>query len=79
MMTWFLTTTIGKTLLKWSAVAALVAAAYWRVYASGKAAAEAERVADDLNALRDKERLNDNIRKMDDAALDRELSRWVRD
>jgi len=79
MMTWFLTTTIGKTLLKWIGVAALVAAAYWRVYASGKAAAEAERVADDLNALRDKERLNDNIRKMDDAALDRELSRWVRD
>lgn len=78
MMTWFLTTTVGKTLLKWSAVATLVAAAYWRVYASGKAAAEAERVADDLNALKDKERLNDNIRKMDDAALDRELSRWVR-
>jgi hypothetical protein len=54
-------------------------AGYWRIYASGKSAAEAERVAEDLNALRDKERLNDKIRKMDSSDLDGELSRWVRD
>lgn len=77
-ITWIVSK-VGSPLAKWTTVAALVAAGYWRIYASGKAAAEAERVADDLNALKDKERINDSIRKMDDAALDRELSRWVRD
>lgn len=70
---------IGSPLVKWATVAAIVAAGYWRIYASGKAAAEADRVADELNARKYKDRLDDNIRKMDDAALDRELSRWVRD
>ncbi len=77
-ITWIVSK-IGSPFAKWTTVAAIVAAGYWRIYASGKAAAEAERVADDLNALKDKERLNDNVRKMDDSALDRELSRWVRD
>ncbi|AMD60888.1 hypothetical protein AWN88_22485 [Agrobacterium tumefaciens] len=79
MIAWFVTTTVGKALLKWTGIAAIVAAGYWRIYASGKAAAEAERVADELNARKDKDHLDDNVRKMDDTALDRELSRWVRD
>ncbi|MQV12186.1 hypothetical protein GHL01_00305 [Sinorhizobium meliloti] len=79
MITWFLASTVGKTVLKWSGIAALLATAYWRIYASGKAAAEAERVTDDLNAIKDKEHLNDKVRKMDSSGLDRELSRWVRD
>lgn len=70
---------IGSPLAKWATVAAIVAAGYWRIYASGKAAAAAERVADELNARKYKDRLDDNVRKMDDATLDRELSRWVRD
>lgn len=70
---------IGNPLAKWATVAAIVAAGYWRIYASGKATAEAERIADELNARKDKDHLDDNVRKMDDTALDRELSRWVRD
>lgn len=76
---WLLSTTVGRTLLKWGGIAALRAAGYWRIYASGKSAAAAERIAEDLNALKDKERLDDKVRKMDNADLDRELSRWVRD
>ena len=79
MIAWFATTTVGKTLLKCTGIAALMAVGYWRIYASGKAAAKAERVADELNARKAKDRLDDNVRKMDDTALDRELSRWVRD
>lgn len=79
MIAWLLGTTVGKTLLKWTGIAALLAAGYWRIYANGKAAATAERVADDLNAMKDKERLDDRVHKMDDADLDRELARWVRD
>ncbi len=76
---WFTATTVGKALLKWGTVAALLVAGYWRIYASAKADVEAKRIADDLNALRKKEDLNDKVRKMDSADLDRELARWVRD
>lgn len=78
MIAWFLATSVGKTLLKWSGIAAFVATAYWRIYASGKAAAEAERVADKLNALKEKERVHDRVQKMGGSDLDRELARWVR-
>lgn len=76
--TWITSTTVGKAVIKWVGIAALVAAAYWRIYASGKAAAEAEKVADELNAMKDRSVLDDKVRKMPDPDLDRELSRWVR-
>lgn len=78
-ITWFTSSSVGKAIAKWSGIAALVAAAYWRVYASGKAAAKAEKVADELNAMKDRDRIGDKVLKMDDSDLDRELSRWVRD
>lgn len=75
---WLTSTSIGKTLLKWTGIAAIVAAGYLRIYASGKAAAEADRVADELNALKEKERIHDRVQKMGSSELDRELARWVR-
>lgn len=78
-LTWFTATSVGKTILKWSGIAALLMAGYWRLYASAKADVEAKRVAEDLHKLREKEDLNDKVGKMDSAAVDRELARWVRD
>jgi hypothetical protein len=75
---WLTSTSIGNTLLKWTGIAAIVAAGYWRIYASGKAAAEADRVADELNALKEKERVHARVQKMGSSDLDRELARWVR-
>lgn len=77
-LTWITSTTVGKAVLKWAGIAALVAAAYWRIYASGKSAAEAERVADELNASKERDRIDDKVRKMGDDDVRRELSSWVR-
>ncbi|MBB4102413.1 hypothetical protein [Allorhizobium borbori] len=79
LLAWFTATSIGKTLLKWSGIAALLVAGYWRLYASAKADVEAKHVAEDLQKLREKEDLNETVRKMDGASVDRELARWVRD
>lgn len=79
MIAWLLGTTVGRTLLKWTGIAALLAAGYWRIYANGKASASAERVSDELNAMKERDRIDDKVRKMDGGALDRELARWVRD
>lgn len=79
LVAWITSSSIGKAVLKWTGIAALVAAGYWRIHASGKAAAEAERVVENLNAMKDRDALNDKVRKMDDAVLDAELARWVRD
>jgi hypothetical protein len=70
---------LGRAMLKWVGIAALLAAGYWRLYTSAKADVEAKRVAEDLNALKDKEALNGKFRKVGDADLDRELARWVRE
>lgn len=78
MIAWFLTTTVVRTLLKWTGIAALLAAGYWRIYASSKASASAERVADELNAMKERDRIDDKVRKMGDDDVRRELSRWVR-
>lgn len=75
---WLTATSIGKAILRWTGIAALVAAGYWRIYASGKAAAQSEHVADELNALKERNRIDDKVLKMGDDDVRRELSRWVR-
>lgn len=76
---WLTSTSVGKAILKWGGITALLVAGYWRLYASAKADVEAKRVAEDLQKLREKETLNETVRKMDSSAVDRELARWVRD
>lgn len=75
---WVISTFVGKAALKWCGIAALVAAAFWRIYASGKADANAERVADEFNARKERDRIDDKVLKMGDDDVRRELSRWVR-
>lgn len=41
---------IWKTLAKWTVIAALLVAGYWRIYASGKSAEAAEQIAKKNNA-----------------------------
>lgn len=77
-LTWMTSTTFGHAVMKWAGIGALVAAGYWRIYASGKSAAEADRVADELNARNERVRIDYRVQKMGSSDLDRELSRWVR-
>ncbi len=77
LLTWF-TSSIGKTLAKWASLAAVAVAVYWRIYASGEAAERAKQVANNMNAQREREKLNDQISKLPDAVVRDELRKWVR-
>jgi hypothetical protein len=75
--TW-LTSGIGKTVAKWVSFVGVAAAVYWKIYADGQAAERARQVALDINARKDRETIDDKVRKMDGTTVDAELSRWVR-
>jgi uncharacterized membrane protein YvbJ len=76
-LTWF-TTSIGKTVAKWASIVAVAVAVYWKIYADGQAAARAAQLAKDAVAAKDREKIDDHVRKMDDTAVRDELARWVR-
>lgn len=77
MLTW-LTSTIGKLVTKWTAFVAVGIAVYWKIYADGRATEQAKQVADRLDAVRERERIQDEVSKLPDDRVRDELSRWVR-
>lgn len=77
MLTW-LTSSIGKIVAKWTAFVAIGAAIYWKIYADGQAAERARQVAEKMDAVRERERIQDAVSKMPADAVRGELSRWVR-
>ncbi len=76
-ITW-LSSSIGKAVAKWASFVAIAVAISWRIYAAGGAAERAKQVADRLDAVRDRERIQDEVSKLPDADVRDELSRWVR-
>ncbi|MBX5111943.1 hypothetical protein HJB51_28860 [Rhizobium lentis] len=76
-LTWF-TSSIGKTVTKWTSLVAVAAAVYWKIYANGQAAERAKQVAERMDAVRERERIQDAVSKLPNADVRGELSRWVR-
>lgn len=74
----WITSSIGKTVMKWASFAAVAVAVYWKIYADGQAAERAKQVAKQMDAVRERERIRDGISQMPDADVRSELSRWVR-
>ncbi len=74
----WVTSSIGKLVTKWGAIAATVGLAYWRIRESGRAAERADRAKETLQAAAQREKTRDEISKLPDADVRRELSRWVR-
>lgn len=77
MLTW-LASALGKTVAKWTAFVAISAAVYWKIYAAGGAAERAKQVAERMDAIREREKINDAVSKLPDADVRDELARWVR-
>jgi hypothetical protein len=77
MLTW-ITSSIGKLVAKWTAFAAVAVAVYWKIYADGQASERAKQVAERLDAVRKRERIQDAISKLPDNAVRNELRKWVR-
>lgn len=78
MLTW-LTSSIGKMVAKWTAFAAIAVGVYWKIYADGQAAERAKQVAQRMDAVRERERIQDEVSKLPDAGVRDELRQWVRD
>ncbi|MBB4064064.1 hypothetical protein [Gellertiella hungarica] len=78
LLIWF-TSSIGKTVMKWTSFAAVAIAVYWKIYADGQAAERAKQVAKQMDAVRERERIRDGVSQMPDADVRRELRDWVRD
>lgn len=78
MLTW-LTSSIGKLLAKWTAFIGIAVAVYWKIYADGQASERARQVAEKMDAVKERERIQDAVAKMPADAVRGELSRWVRD
>lgn len=77
MLTW-ITSSIGKVVAKWSAFLAIAVAIYWKIYTDGQAAERAKQVAEKMDAVREREKINDAVSKLPDADVRDELYRWVR-
>lgn len=77
MLTW-ITSSIGKTVAKWASFIGIAVAVYWKIYADGLAAERAKQVAERMDAVREREKINDAVSKMPDDRVRDELSRWVR-
>lgn len=58
MLTW-ITSSIGKVVAKWAAFVGIAVAVYWKIYADGQAAERAKQVAERMDAVREREKIND--------------------
>lgn len=74
----WLTSSIGKLMAKWAAYAAIGVAIYWKIYADGRASERAKQVAEKMDAVRERERIQDAVAKMPDDRVRDELRGWVR-
>lgn len=70
---------IGRKVLQWVGIAAVALGVIWKIYDSGKDAARTEQQKRDIEALRERNTINDTVSKTPDGDLRDELSRWVRD
>lgn len=74
-----LTSSIGKLVAKWAAFCAIAVAAYWKIYADGQAAERAKQVAEKMDAVRERERIQDEVSKLPADRVRDELRGWMRD
>lgn len=76
-ITWF-TSSIGKAVAKWASFVTVAVAVYWKIYADGQAAERAKQVAERIAAVRERERIQDEVSKLPDDRVRDELRQWVR-
>lgn len=74
----WLTSSIGKTVAKWASFVGIAVAVYWKIYADGQASERAKQVAERMDAVRERERIQDAVSKLPDADVRNELRDWMR-
>lgn len=73
-MTW-----LTSKLTQAAALIGAVLFVVWRIFVAGKDAAENEQTKKNIEAVKDRNSIDADVQKADDAELDRRGSRWVRD
>ncbi|TBY57967.1 hypothetical protein E0H39_29565 [Rhizobium leguminosarum bv. viciae] len=76
-LAWF-SSTIGKTVAKWSVIVATAAAIYWRIYESGRSAEKASEAQRDAETIQKRKTIDEAVDRMPDADVRDQLARWVR-
>lgn len=77
-LAWFWTAT-GRAVAKWAGIAAVVLAVLWKARESGRDAERVKKQERDLEALRERNTIDDEVAKTPDGRIRDELARWVRD
>lgn len=76
-LAWLWTAT-GRAFAKWAGIAALVLAVLWKARESGRDAERVRQQERDLEALRKRNTIDDEVAKTPDDRIRDELARWVR-
>lgn len=74
----WLWTATGRAFAKWAGIAALVLAVLWKARESGRDAERVKQREQDLENLRKRNTIDDQVASTSDADLRDELARWVR-
>ncbi|TBA24710.1 hypothetical protein [Rhizobium ruizarguesonis] len=74
----WLSSSVGKTVAKWSVAVATVAAIYWRIYESGRSAEKAAEAQRDAETITKRKTIDEAVDRMPDADVRDLLRRWVR-
>lgn len=70
---------IGRTVLKWAGLAAAALAVIWKIYDAGRTAELTKQQKQDLEDLRRRNTIDDQVAATPDPRIRGELARWVRD
>lgn len=76
-LAWLWTAT-GRAVAKWVGIAAVVLAFLWRVHDAGRDAERTKQQRLDLENLRERNRIDDEVAATPDPRVRDELARWVR-
>jgi hypothetical protein len=77
-VTWFLTSKVGRTIAAGAGIALAVGIAVLKVFSAGKAAERARQDQQSLENLRSRAKTDDEVRNLDVVDFNKRLDRWVR-
>lgn len=79
MWAWLIDTKLGQAVIKIMAVVTVISLVLWRAFTAGKQAEKAKQKDAALEALRRREKTDDEISSMPDSTRREQLSQWVPD
>lgn len=76
LIAWFLDSKLGRWIIAAVAVAGAVGIALLEAFSKGKAAERRRQVEGNLNAVKDRNRIGEDVARLPDSVVDDELRKW---